>query len=107
MIDAYLVDPITIVIEGAVDDWGEPTSGSRIDIMAYINYKTRFVKAITGEQVLSKAMIYIPHWIESSGYLARALSHKDFIEFDGIRHAILFIDEPKHFSDPHYEVYIA
>lgn len=107
MINAYLVDTITIVIDaGLPDDWGEPRSGSEIDIPAYIVNKTKLVIAITGEQALSSRMIYVPHWIEDSGYLARPLSHKDMIKIDGVEQTILRIDEPKHFSDPHYEVYI-
>lgn len=105
-INAYLVDVVTILIDAGIDDWGEPLSGSEVCVPAYISYKTRLVTTITGEKALSSAMIYLPHWIEDSGYLVRALSHKDRIKFDNIEHVILKIDEPKHFSDPHYEVYI-
>lgn len=105
-INAYLVDVVTILVDAGIDQWNEPVSGSQVDVPAYIEYKTRLITSITGEKAWSSAMIYLPHWIEDSGYLLRPLSHKDRIKFDNIEHAILRIDEPKHFSDPHYEVFI-
>ena len=107
MIRAYLVDTVTIVKYAEEDSWGDPLATSDIDVPAKINYSTRLIHDIRGEEVLSIAMIYMSLDIEGGGYLNRALDHNDRIKFDGIEHVILKIVKPKAFSDPHYEVYVS
>ena len=105
MIRAYCIDDITIVKWAGEDSWGEPLATSDVDVKGKINYATRLVRDIRGQEVLSVAMIYLPGDIDDD--LGRSLDHEDKLKFDGINHAILKIIKPKAFSGPHYEVYVA
>lgn len=115
MIDAYFVDPITIIKAGGAPTWGEPAATSTVDVMGKIEYKTRLIRNLTGEQVVagtigaitSSVTILLSASIETDAYLGRALSHEDKLKFNSIEHVILEIETPKAFSDPHYEVHVA
>ena len=115
MIDAYLVDPVTIIKAGGDPTWGEPAGTTEVDVMGKIEYKTKLLTDLTGEQVvagtkgaaMASAMVLLPESIEGDSYLKRALSHKDKLEFNDIEHVILKIDKPKAFDNPHYEVWVA
>jgi len=98
MISAYLVDDITILKYGGEDSWGEPLAPASINVKGKIIYKTRLIRNMAGEEVVSSAMVYL---------LDRALTHEDRLKFDGVEHTILRIDKPKAFSNPHLEVYLA
>lgn len=116
MIDAYCVDLIIIIPASAVPPvWGEPVFLPPIEVMGKIEYKTKLLSDLTGEQVvagtkgaaMASAMVLLPESIEDELYLGRALSHKDKLKFNNIEHVILKIDKPKAFSNPHYEVYVS
>jgi len=115
MIDAYLVDSIIIIKAGGAPTWGEPAGTTEVEVMGKIEYKTKLIADLTGEQVvagtkgaaMSSAMVLLPESIEGDSYLTRALSHEDKLKFNGIEHVILKIDKPKAFDNPHYEVYVA
>ena len=116
MIDPYLVDPITIIKAGAVlPGWGEPAGTTEVKVMGKIEYRTRIIRSIAGEQVVagtigaitSSVTILLSASIETGTYLGRALSHRDKLKFNSIEHVILEIETPKAFDDPHYEVHVA
>jgi len=115
MIDPYLVDPITIIKAGGDPTWGEPDATSEVDVMGKIEYKTRLIRNLTGEQVVagtigaitSSVTVLLSASIEGDPYLGRALSHRDKLKFNSIEHVILEIETPKAFDDPHYEVHVA
>jgi hypothetical protein len=115
MIDAYCVDSITIIKAGGAPTWGEPAATTEVDVKGKIEYKTRLIRDLTGEQVvtgtkgavMSSVMVLLPESIETDSYLGRALSHEDKLKFNSIEHVILKIDKPKAFSNPHYEVYVS
>jgi len=98
MISAYLVDSITIIKHGGVDSWNEPLAPANINVKGKTIYKTKLIRNMAGEEVVSSAMVYL---------LDRELTHEDKLKFDGIEHVILRIDKPKSFSNPHLEVYLA
>jgi len=98
LISAYLVDDITIIKHGGVDSWGEPLTPANIGVKGKIIYKTKLIRNIAGEEVVSSAMVYL---------LDRELTHEDRLKFDGVEHVILRIDKPKAFSNPHLEIYLA
>ena len=98
MISAYLVDSITILKSLGTDEWGEPLPPTEISVKGRIEYKTKLIRDIAGEEVVSSAMVYLEN---------RDLGHEDKLKFDDIEHVILRIDKPKAFSNPHLEVYIA
>jgi len=115
MIEPYLVDEITIIKAGGDPTWGEPADTTEVDVMGKIEYKTKLLTDLTGEQVVagtrgamvSSVMVLLSASIETDAYLGRALSHRDKLKFNSIEHVILKIDKPKAFSNPHYEVYVS
>lgn len=105
MISAYCIDDITIVRYASYDSWNEPLATTDIDVKGKIEYKTRLVRNLEGEEVVSSAMVRFPEEIDTD--LGRGLIHEDMLKFDDIEHVILRIDKPKAFSNPIYEVYIS
>ena len=108
-LNVYCVDPMVIVMWTGNDSWGEPLSGTMVDIKGYIVWGTKLVRNQQGEEVLSSAMIYLPRKIERAAYLGRELLHEDRIILlsEPFDRAIIDIRKPKDFSHPHYEVYLA
>ena len=126
MINAYAVDDITILQWNGNDSWGEPESGTMVNVKGYIEWKTRLIRNAKGEEVVSTLMVYLPKR-KTDNALGRPLMHEDRIIVDaagalygiakyGVVHygtiqltdrAIIDIREPKAFSGPHYEVYLA
>jgi len=97
MISAYLVDSIIIMKSGGVDEWGEPLPPTETSVKGRIEYKTKLIRDIAGEEVVSSAMVYFED---------RDLDHEDKLKFNDVEHVILRIDKPKACSTPHLEVYI-
>ena len=106
MINAYMVDDLTIVRYGGYDSWQEPLATTDKATKGKVEYKTRMVRNLEGEEVVSSAMVYL-HEADTITLLSRELSHEDMLKWDGIKHTIIRIDKPKAFSNPHYEVYVA
>ena len=81
--------------------------------MSKARLNTKLLSGLKGEEVvagtrgmmMSSAMVLLPISIEIA--LDRALRYEDRLKYDDIEHAILKIDKPKAFSNPHYEVYVA
>lgn len=109
MINVYCVDELTIFKHLGNDSWGEPLSGTAVTVKGYVEWKTTLRRDARGEQVLSTVMVYLPKSIERSAYLGRPLTHQDRIWIGGesFDRAIVDIVTPKHWTDPHYEVYLA
>lgn len=112
MLNAYCVDPVTIVKFEGADSWGEPysgSSGSWIDVKGYVEWKTKLVRDHKGEERVSSVMIYLPLSVERPDKLGRKLSHDDRIQIGGesFDRAIIDIRRPKDFSHPHLEIYLA
>ena len=109
MIDSYSVDDLVITQSNGFDVWGEPLSGTTIEIKGYAVWKTWLVRDLAGEEVVSSVMIYI-NKRRLDALLGRVLSHEDRIEsINGISidRSIIAIQTPKAFSNPHYEVYLS
>lgn len=105
---AYMTDDITIIKYGGEDSWNEPLATTEIDVKGKIEYKTRLVRNVAGEEVVSSAKILLPEKIDAVMY--RDLMHEDVLKFDGIKHAIIAIGKPKAFSSTFifkYEVFVA
>lgn len=104
MISAYLVDDITIIKSGGTDSWNEPLASSEKAVKGLINYKTKLVRNLKGEEVVSTASVLFHEDINTA--LGRALSYEDLLKFDGIEHVIIKVGKPKTmgFSGLHFEV---
>jgi len=109
MLNAYSVDVLVITQSQDHDDWGEPLPELSVNVRGYVEWKTRLVRNLAGEEVTSTIKISISKR-RLDAMLARPLSHEDRINsINGaaIDRAILAIHQPKAFSMPHYEVYLA
>ena len=107
MIGAYCVDEITILKWNGADEWNEPLSGTAITVKGYVEWKTRLVRDIKGEERVSSVTVTMPKKIDAR--LGGSLSHEDrlVIGAEGLERAIISIQQPKAFSGPHYEVALA
>lgn len=119
MMDVYMVDEITINRWEGYNSFGEPESGTAIDVKGYVEWKTHLVRNIKGEQVTSTVMIYLSKK-KVDAALGRPLSLEDriLIPLSSLHdahyghvtipeRAIIEIRMPKDFSRPHYEVFLA
>ena len=109
MLNAYSVDEIVIIQSQGHDDWGEPSPEVEVSIRGYAEWKTRLVRNLAGEEVTSTIKLYISKR-RLDKLLTQALSHEDRIKSingDEINRAIITIHQPKAFSSPHYEVFLA
>lgn len=115
MINAYCVDEITIWLSGGNDSWGEPLSGTLIDVKGYVEWKTRLIRNWKGEEVVSTIRVLLPKRLDRPAWLGRALTHEDKIQIGGesFERAIIDVRTPKDFAKntslfgPHYEIYLA
>jgi hypothetical protein len=111
MLNGYSVDDIEIGKYIGEDEWNEPLSGSGsvVEIRGYVEWKTKLVRNIKGEEVVSTIQIYIEKR-RLDLRLGRALVHEDRVKSingDDIDRAIMAIQQPKAFSRPHYEIDLA
>ena len=106
MILAYLVDKITVVKANGNDQWGEPNPTTNAATRGYVEWKTNLVRNLAGEEIVSPIHVYL-HMRKTDNALGRALVHADRLIVDNRERSIVAISEPKAFSRPHYEVYLA
>lgn len=108
MMNAYAVDEITIIQWNGNDSWGEPESATSVTVHGYVDWKTRLVRDQRGEEARSSVMVYLPKR-RTDDALGRALLHEDRLIVGDVpmNRAIIEIRQPKDFSRPHYEVYLA
>lgn len=115
MINAYCVDEISIYLWGGNDSWGEPLSGTIVDVKGYVEWSTKLLRNWKGEEVYSTVQVMLPKKIDRQRWLGRPMSHEDKIRIGGesFERAIVHITTPKDFSKntslfgPHYEIYLA
>lgn len=107
MINAYLVDELTILKWEGHDSWGEPESASEVEVNGYVEFRTRLVRDQKGEERVSDVTVMLSSDIED--LLGRKLSLEDRLRLndESFDRAIISIRKPKDFSHPHYEVFLA
>lgn len=88
MINAYLTDNITIKT-ATVDKWGTKTFSSATT-RGRIEFRTKLVRNLQGEQVVSTAKVYLPP--------TSTVSYKDVIRYNSVDYTILGIQHAKDFS---------
>jgi len=98
MLRAYMNDTITLHFDNGPDTRGEPTWFIPDPILAYIKWKSHLVRNFAGEQVVSRAIVYIIY--------DRTLTHKDRIQIGAIKYTILDLTPGKDFSGNHQEAHI-
>ncbi len=99
MISAYLRDSLTIVRHGTRDEWGTESAATEEAVLGYIEWGTRLVRDIKGEEVASSANILLAY--------DATLTHEDRIRIDGVEHPIISIALVKDFTTRAMKVFIA
>jgi hypothetical protein len=99
MIDIYMTDPLTLKHLVSRDEWGEPTY-ELVALMGRVDWKTRLVRDLKGEQVVSMGLVTLPRSVAE-------VTHEDRIIVDGIEHAIIVIQKMADFEFSHWELYTA
>lgn len=99
MINAYLIDTVTIKYLAALDKWQTPT-WTEATARARIEQKDRLIYNGKGEQVTSSAVVYLPGDITEP-------TNEDRIVIGAVEYPILRIDKKSDFSACHYEVYLS
>jgi len=98
MLEVYEIDDLEILFYSGRNKYNQLTYKS-VKTKGYIDWKTRLVRDIAGEETVSSATIYINH--------PRKITHKDYIKIDDVRHSVINMVEAKDFSVNHQEVFIA
>jgi len=123
MMNVYAVDEIIILKSNGYDSWGEPESGEMITVRGYVEWKTRLVRDRKGEEAVSSCVVYLPKR-RTILALGRGLqledrmivdqngmgTHEEYysgMPDDSLDRAIIDIRQPKDFSRPHYEIFLA
>lgn len=120
MMDCYSVDEIVILTSTGYDSWGEPESGEMVTVKGYVTWETKTVRNSKGEECVSTCMVRLQKRRVVRA-LGRGLTLEDRMIIDqggveeyysgmpddSLDRAIIEIRQPKDFSSPHYEVYLA
>ncbi len=97
MINIYCTDSLTIR-RNTYGTWGGVASYTDVAVKGRFEFKTRMVRNIKGEQVVSSANVYLPMMI---------IAHKDKIIYNSIEYSILSIEVKKDFSERYILVNLA
>lgn len=96
MINAYMKDSITVKT-ATRDQWGTSSYESST-IKGRFEFKTKLVRNLEGEQVVSTATLYLP---------LMTLLHDDKIVYESKEYSILNIEQVKDFSNKFLRVSLA
>ena len=98
MINAYLRDPVTIVRHAALDSYNERAASTLDPIMGYVEWGTRLVRNLQGEEVAAAARVMIRY--------DATITHDDKVQIGTLDYTILRIEEIKDFSKRGLWIYI-
>ena len=97
MLEVYEVDDLTILFYTGRNKFNQLTYKA-VKTKGYVDWKTRLVRNIAGDETISAATVSINH--------PRQITHKDYIRYKRVRHSVINMVEQKDFSPNHQEVYI-
>ncbi len=98
MIGAYLKDTVTIVRHGTRDQYGTEGPTTSALVKCFIEWKTRLLRNIKGEEVQSSAAILMRY--------DPTLTHEDRVMVSGVEHPIVSIELQRDFAIRSMKVYI-
>ena len=108
MINAIAIHPVVILKWEGNDEWGEPKPPTRVDVRGYVEWKTKLVRSLSGQDVVSEVNVRLP--IRRTDLaLGRTLDHKDRMIVDNVlERTIVTIAEPAALKHPRiYQVFLA
>ena len=97
MLKAYSVDEVIILKFVDLDEWNEPEDADSETIEGYVTWKTRLVRNVDGEQVVS-----------SGDFLTGidlTIDHRDKLQINSVKYPIIKIERGKDFSNVWTRVY--
>lgn len=97
MLNAYMTDSVKLHRAASYDKYNQPLPDAEIVLPARVDIGTKLVKDIKGENVYSSMSVILA---------SRAISHEDFIEYNGVEYAIISIGKPRDFSWGFLEVFL-
>lgn len=105
MIEAYLVDSITLKQDPVKDKWGTITTpATSRTVRGRVNYKIREVQDEGGRTLRSTASVILEK--KYSQDARSAIGHDDRIRFDGTDWGVIAVHKHKDFQDRMIEVFV-
>lgn len=98
MIGAYLKDNFIVLRHGTKDQYGSEGPGTEEPAKGLIEWKTRLMRSIQGEEVLSQASVLMAY--------DATLTHEDRLKLSGVEYPILAIEVLRDFAVRGMKVYI-
>ena len=99
MLDVYGVDSIIILRapDPAYTEWNEPIAATEETVKGYVEWKTKLVRNLAGEEVVSSGNATIP--------IDTTINHIDKLKINSVEYPILTIEYGKDFSNVWTRVY--
>jgi len=100
VIESYLTDTVTLIAPPTLSTTGRVTAtGDESTVAARVDNRTRLVRNVAGEQVVSSARVLLSD--------ATAITHKYKIRVSGVDREILAINVRQDFTARFKEVFLA
>jgi len=99
MLNVYSVDSIIILRAPAVPytEWNEPIAPTEETVKGYVEWKTRLVRNLAGEEVVSSGNVLIK--------IDTTVDHIDKLKINSVEYPILTIEYGKDFSKVWTRIY--
>ena len=99
MLNVYGVDDIIIVRapDPAYTEWNEPIDPTEETVKGYVEWKTKLVRNLAGEEVVSSGNVLIP--------IDTTVNHIDKLKINSVEYPILTIEYGKDFSNVWTRIY--
>ena len=105
MINAYLIDDVTIKYLTTIDQWQTPT-WTTIAVKGRVEWNDKLIRNAQGEQVVSAALVYLAGDITPPTNADRIILGLIISGIESIEHAIMRVDKKTDFSTSHFEIFI-
>ena len=97
MLSVYSVDSIIIVRDAGYDEWNQPNPSTLESVKGYVEWKTRLVRNLAGEEVISSGHVLLDY--------DGTIDHQDKLRINSKDYPILTIEKGKDFSNVVTTVY--
>ena len=93
MLKVYSVDDVIIVraADPPYDEWNNPNAPTLESVSGYLEWKTKLVRNLAGEEVLSRGNFLLTY--------DKTIDHTDKLRINGVDYPILALEPAKDFSN--------